>query len=315
MPVVQNNIHYIWVGSPLPEAPQAQQAVKWIMENPHYTFYMWGEGRFVEQNIITLKTLLEGEHNAIFIEHIALMEPLEGPQLIITLRGGRRQIVYSRSITLLPSLGNTSLFMLEELEEWKNYGAASDILRIWALYEHGGIYMDFDIYSNGQPLPLNIEAPDGILMGCASPLEGIGLVNSVLAAPAESKLLKGFCEAIEERYSDEYMPTEGTDAKAFNYAGNSRLSALQQIRREIEEAPDPERKTELKKALKELISVHTIMRTGPQMLVEWAHHQWELENYPDPDWMAIMPEDFTRYDFATVTGYPIRIEFENSWIK
>ncbi|WP_027720870.1 TcdA/TcdB catalytic glycosyltransferase domain-containing protein [Maridesulfovibrio zosterae] len=158
--IIPNKIHFIWVGNEVPN-PQARNLAKWAMENPQYEgVWLWTNTSNIERNADIIANILREYPN---VERVTALTDIIGVKKLIVFRNDTRNLIAIniRSISTLHALGNPS-HLYEELTHWKNYGAVSDIIRIWALHAKGGIYLDFDTYSTGAPLPTNINAPFNI---------------------------------------------------------------------------------------------------------------------------------------------------------
>lgn len=94
------------------------------------------------------------------------------------------------------SFSNMSVYNVEMANETPNLGAASDVLRLEILIEHGGLYMDVDLgFIEAIPDPLQVRE-DLALFG----IYNTRSCNALIAACAGSDLLKECRASITESY-------------------------------------------------------------------------------------------------------------------
>ncbi|MBV6821333.1 RHS repeat-associated core domain-containing protein [Pseudomonas sp. PD9R] len=96
-----------------------------------------------------------------------------------------------------------ALFHRESNGPFKNYAAASDILRLVATYVYGGLYTDGDVA---------VAAPVGVLSathGFMGHMRGNETSNAVIAAAPESSLGKAMLDRVVHAYSDEFSESFG----------------------------------------------------------------------------------------------------------
>ncbi|WP_291328929.1 glycosyltransferase [Desulfovibrio sp. UCD-KL4C] len=292
--IIPNKIHFIWVGNPLP-FEQARNFVKWAIENPRYEgVWLWTNKYNIEVNLNILKKILNIDQR---VEEVVISSNIEGIDLQISIKPDLGARIFIRSIESLPPLEGSEKYLSKALGEWKNYGMASDILRIWVLYQEGGIYMDFDTYSTGGSLSTGIRAPRDILFGQWDYKErGVDgkLVNAVIAASQSSdelKLLAGFMK----RRLDEVIP----DSKA-----QTDLATIDELRVQIRTKKDE--LSLLQRKLRDSLEPLTLSTTGPDSLAEWFYEQKKM--WPQGD-------ETIPYSFQRQSGYNLRIESENTWLR
>jgi mannosyltransferase OCH1-like enzyme/Flp pilus assembly pilin Flp len=94
-----------------------------------------------------------------------------------------------------------------------NFAAQSDMARVLILHNEGGVYSDTDNVSTA-PLPENLSAPRGILVGTAA--DSGAITNALLGAPPNSPAVKAFADDITRRlnqgFSGERNPQDYIDA-------------------------------------------------------------------------------------------------------
>ncbi|MDR6609112.1 RHS repeat-associated core domain-containing protein [Pseudomonas synxantha] len=96
-----------------------------------------------------------------------------------------------------------SLFYRESSGPYKNFAAASDILRLAATYVYGGLYMDGDVA---------VAGPVGELKtvhGFMAHIRGNQTSNAVIAAEPQSSLGKELLDRVVYAYSDEFAERFG----------------------------------------------------------------------------------------------------------
>lgn len=89
-------------------------------------------------------------------------------------------------------------------EKWRNYGAASDILRLHILHREGGIYMDVDDKIKGKIHPnfYLYAGPDDILLNRMVEVEKYnfdGFPNSNFATHAGNRVIEGMLDEMSRR--------------------------------------------------------------------------------------------------------------------
>lgn len=138
MPVIENNINFVWLGGPI---PQTEKSVieNWARQNPGYQVTVWVDSTLwpskqCEQSD-QLSSLAQAHQN---IRYVDISQTLYDPNTL------------SHRLAKYLSLGPTP-----------NYGGASDIWRMHALQQNPGIYADTDV-RNLKPLPEKIIATYGI---------------------------------------------------------------------------------------------------------------------------------------------------------
>jgi hypothetical protein len=82
----------------------------------------------------------------------------------------------------------------------RDYGRASDVLRIAILLQEGGIYMDTDVTCL-KKLPVGISAPEGLLIGHGQSFYINALTNAVMAAPERSETVSKLMGAIGGQFN------------------------------------------------------------------------------------------------------------------
>jgi len=296
---IPNNLHFIWVGGQAPPK-QMDNFCRWVEENPAYEITFWTEACLAEESALTVYRTLQ-QSSSIPIIDIARSDAsfkIESER-----NDGRHSLIFISPITNLPHFCDMAQ-VYEEIHTWRNYGAASDILRIAVLHEYGGIYMDFDTYSKGSSLPTNIIAPKGILFGGANPEEGtMHNTNAVIAAPRHAYELKEINEIIKKQYSEsEYTPVS-QGVTQFTEEAQERLRELADVRRELKERPDD---PNLEQMLIRAVKYKTWYRSGPAII------DYLLMCYRNID---ISNPEVDVYNFQKQSGANIYIDSEASWIK
>lgn len=257
---IPDKIHFIWVGGTIP-VRQGSTVLSWALRNPAYKTQLWTN---------------KPEENAVAIERIAGSFPslVDDPSVLTApwKKGEARVVMMSRQLKkpvevhcrhhakLHSQMGlKLTARFFSELAN-RNFGGASDILRIAALQEEGGIYLDTDSDAMDS-LPGNLTAEDGVLFGV---LDQRGFCNAVIAAPAGHPYLLEIAEAMTADY--EYWERKGLLSKyrrgveearaglvAAKVGGNERVIKAAKTR------------------LQQNISSGTLLITGPTRVAIWLY--------------------------------------------
>ena len=202
MPVIPNRLHFIWVGKPLP-AKYADNIMFWIVSNPKYDVTLWTQEVFLERNMTELFEAYQRKHGLGRILSTNLQYTDEGLTVTISEHATKLLTFNVHRIETMTPLTDPAI-LFEELASWANYGAASDILRMWVLHQSGGIYMDTDTYSPGGSIPCNINAPLGILIHTQE-LDGKPSASSALLASEKgSQQIKEMAEKYQQNYASDF---------------------------------------------------------------------------------------------------------------
>jgi hypothetical protein len=184
--IIPTTLHFIWVGSVIPKR-QAACILSWMYKNPKYTVTLWTN---------------RPAENAAFIHSMAdelfnLFSSVRrnAADVRVTRRIDERTIILSCTDVSQSreTLGEALWARYEDEITERNYGGASDILRIAVLMKVGGIYLDTDSDALLE-LP-TLTAKDGIMFGRLE-----GFCNAVIAAPPDHPHLRGIMDAITSDY-------------------------------------------------------------------------------------------------------------------
>jgi len=296
---IPHNLHFIWVGALVPYN-QAQNLCRWVEENPAYEVYFWTEACSTENNALRVYSILKGIP---FITAIDIARGDNAFKIECDRADGQHSTLFIHPITILPNFCDMAQ-VYEEIHTWRNYGAASDILRIAVLHEYGGIYMDFDTYSRGTPLPTNIIAPKGILFAGANPEDRTEYItNAIIAAPQYASELKELSDLIKDKYETYEYPTIAPGIKRFTESAQNRLHRLAKVRQRLKKDPDnPEAYAELLNVVKFM----TIGRSGPIIIEFWLVYTRKVE---------LDEPEVEVYYFQKESGANLYIASEATWIK
>ena len=138
---VINNLHFLWIGSAL-NAKNTKAFTLWaqIMQNCAFNIYMWYDGRIItpreeKESLAFVKKVIEETSNQrVYFCDFFAYDFTSVPQY----REAIRIYNYEVGKEIRPGLDDFSLKL-------KNWGMASDILRMMILYIYGGFYMDIDM--------------------------------------------------------------------------------------------------------------------------------------------------------------------------
>jgi hypothetical protein len=255
---IPNKLHFIWVGNPIPDR-QASTVLSWAMHNPGYTAILWTNE--VKENVERLRQLA-ARFPSIMDDPSVDQQDSTHARLIVGNKTKKRysEILVKSHLDLNEVMGRTlSPRYFKELEH-RNYGGASDILRIALLKHEGGIYLDTDS-DPGTDLPGSLTAEDGILFGV---LQNRGFCNAVIAAPAGHQYLDEIADAMAGDY--DHWEQEGLLAQYRRGVEDAR-GALDQARKGTNEQAIRNAKTQLQQQ----ISSGTLLITGPTQVAIWLY--------------------------------------------
>ncbi|WP_434679936.1 toxin [Pseudomonas sp. R1-18] len=176
--------HFFWDGSDIPE-PHLQNILIFKELNPEYAINIWT--RKPGQILRTLGRLEDSNDpgkRAMAMSHGKSLTIRTPSELFENLSSD-----YSNAFAL------EAIFNRESSGPFKNIAAASDILRLAAIYTEGGLYMDTDV-AIGRPLG-TLEAPHGFL----AHIERGAFSNAVIAGIPKAKLTRELLDNIVEHYT------------------------------------------------------------------------------------------------------------------
>lgn len=225
---IPNKLSFIWVGEAIPHA-YAKNIILWAQLNPRYQVNLWTQKHLLSTSAQRLLTAFREMTGGDEEDHIQMDATDTGFHFAFQGVAGWPTEVNLERINTLQPLVDPSILQ-EELTEWKNFGQVSDFLRLEVLHSIGGIYMDLDTQPNGQPMPLDIVAPYGILM-CGD-LKGdyLWLLNAIMASPAKNEQLETIAANMEKSYFGEYDPIGGGVARRFVTKNRQRFQKLGKAR-------------------------------------------------------------------------------------
>lgn len=212
---IENNIHFIWVGGVIPEK-YVLEIIRCVeMNTPNYQVYLWTDNP--SEN--------GAQMQKVGVNHCDNRKGLSGldsslefgdatrSSLKINYTTSKRPIFGRREDTT--SALALTIVDIDELKDQlnslmrryneamdpgiRNYGRASDILRLGVLHMVGGVYMDIDVQCL-KPLPADLTAEDGFLVGFGQAGRA-SFTNAVMAAPAGSDFIDRLISSIEDMYT------------------------------------------------------------------------------------------------------------------
>jgi hypothetical protein len=261
-------VHFVWVGAPIPDK-QGRQILEWSRQNPGYTVHLWTDkprenarrlGECWESPPAHVKiSATESKHLPGRNSQFGYTNDTHQVRSIVRLRD-----VLSLAGTLGAELAGRAA---QELYN-RQYGAASDILRIAILKKEGGIYLDTDS-ETATPLPGSLTAEDGILFGYFT---GAGanatFSNAVIAAPRDHAYLDQIQESMSAEYKAWSEPRKAEKAHWWS-TPKSAERLIDQYRHGVDDA----RKTKAENPvlLKERMEALTLVVTGPSRIVLWLY--------------------------------------------
>jgi len=320
---IPNNLHFIWVGGAIPRE-HAATLLEWATGNPDYACHLWTENKNIEEYVEII--IEEFKFQEQRIDKIFKAINLEGVELTLATYSDEVTIQIS-AISGIPALSDVTL-LYEEIYTWKNYGAASDILRLWILHQYGGIYMDLDTFPKNHALPTNINAPKNILFGYMQYFTLITLCNHIIASDKQNNQLIDLSRKVALAYGESFSePIKGVRSipqKQKDLYDEVDTIRQDRSRRAMSPPDDPMAMLPLKMLLGNL----TISRSGPGKIREWIAEQ-EGTNVDTGNKLAFKygggeelsdgtefdQEVFDLYSFQKQTKYWPRCESQSSWVK
>ena len=134
-------VHFIWVGNIIPEQ-YLRNIIDWRNLNPDIMFFLWIDYRTIRETkkntIIFYNKLIE--HNIKLLDVSDVFRQITNDQML-----QNTTLIYETEMGLRPRvlLGDENI-ILNNMNT-KNYGMASDILRILIVKYYGGFYLDTDL--------------------------------------------------------------------------------------------------------------------------------------------------------------------------
>jgi mannosyltransferase OCH1-like enzyme len=134
-------VHFIWVGNIIPEQ-YLRNIIDWRNLNPDIMFFLWIDYRTIREtkrNTINFYNKLI-EHNIKLLDVSDVFRQITNDQML-----QNTTLIYETEVGLRPRvlLGDENI-ILNNMNT-KNYGMASDILRILIVKYYGGFYLDTDL--------------------------------------------------------------------------------------------------------------------------------------------------------------------------
>lgn len=180
--VIPRIAHYIWLGGTLPEYARSN-IVSFQANNQDWQVNIWSDNPARLRNNMIDQGLSETAMGRINIANVNDALEHAPPHLRRDLSG-----VYAREVS----------------GPYRNYAAASDLLRLAVLYQHGGLYMDTDVYVDpSAPLgPINaVRSPASQVL--FAELTGSGQGNHLLASqPGASGMARLLGRAVDSYVRD-----------------------------------------------------------------------------------------------------------------
>ncbi|MCG8532815.1 MAG: hypothetical protein MI749_19460 [Desulfovibrionales bacterium] len=304
MPPIPRNLHFIWVGSVVP-TEYARNFVSWALGNLHYETYLWTEPSHIRHTVKKLLPLFE--NTAPFHDIAGCRKSATPLGTTLTLRSytETQHPIHINDYKKVPPLIDRGL-LRREMKDWKNYGAASDILRIEILHFSGGIYMDFDTYERYDSLPHELIPPKGLLFLISHAAEDL-IKNAVIASDKNNDMLSLLAQSIEH----EYLPYYPKNEDGIRYTPPQTRKMLMELRDyrifKEDNKDNPFADFYLGMGLEDLLKTPTFQRSGPQKI-----HQW-ISNYEHV--ARLTPELILLYDFEVQANCKLRWESDGSWLK
>jgi insecticidal toxin complex protein TccC len=181
--------HYIWEGTNIPNS--VFRNILYFKEtNPDYVVNIWTSRPSTVQR--SLMSSMECQNDAIG-RHLSSKEVL---QKNINVRHPS-ELFSSPSNTYQKNSKLESIFLREISGPFKNYAAASDVLRLLILHAYGGLYMDADVAVKGKIDPINTNA------GTVIHSDDRELSNAILAALPHAEGIGRLLDTVVRNYYEE----------------------------------------------------------------------------------------------------------------
>jgi TcdA/TcdB catalytic glycosyltransferase domain len=279
---IESRLHFVWVGAVIPTR-QASCVLSFAIKNPLYNVTLWTNRP--QENATAMKGVVDSMKTTLTAGGVRGTGNASVLSFRVKATGQAIEIDLVAVTLLHGELGPEMKTRYEEELNERNYGGASDILRIAILKREGGIYLDTD--SDAMLELRALDAPDGIMFGV---LEGRGFCNAVIAAPEGHGYLQEILEAIRSDYN--YWERGGmlaeyrqgvTDARA-KVARAVEVAKTRQLldhmaagRAKVDFAADPgqiatdAKVRAAKTQLQQVMSSGTLLITGPTRVALWLY--------------------------------------------
>ncbi|STX28491.1 putative teichoic acid biosynthesis protein [Legionella beliardensis] len=174
---IPKNIHFVWVGGKLPEE-KLEKIKNWREMNPEFEIMVWTDTPTKNGYLPTSSEDIKYD-SFNYSDYLSSLD-----QFDIETQNSLKKILYSE------------IYLPEG-----NYAAVSDIVRLLALYKHGGFYFDFD----EQPTDLKklIHCLTEPIYGGGNIKERESVANNVLTSNTiKNQALLGYIKEIIQRYGE-----------------------------------------------------------------------------------------------------------------
>lgn len=175
-------VHFVWVGNPLPTKYQ-DNIKNWRDMNPDYEIKLW-----IDRDLLTTEQLEEMKKYA-EKNKITLVD-------IVDKINDENNPVWSKA--------DLSVYYDNVVGENRNWGIASNVLRMHILFEEGGLYLDTDI-SPKKPLDKLLAPPHGLLLRAIfSPVDDVSaaLADNIMASTKNNVIIQEMSKVIIEKYAN-----------------------------------------------------------------------------------------------------------------
>ena len=190
---IESRLHFVWVGAVIPKR-QGSCVLSFAIKNPFYNVTLWTNRP--RENAAAIQAVVDEMKTILAAGAVRGTDNNSILEFQVKATGQRLEIDFAQVSLLHSALGREMKTRYEEELNERNYGGASDILRIAVLKREGGIYLDTD--SDAKLELRSMSAPDGVMFGV---LEGRGFCNAVIAAPADHAYLQEIMDAIRSDYN------------------------------------------------------------------------------------------------------------------
>ncbi|ARG96912.1 TcdA/TcdB catalytic glycosyltransferase domain-containing protein [Legionella micdadei] len=207
MAVLPKDLHFVWLGK-VPDKQARENIMAWKNRNPDYTVRIWIDS---ELFLDPRQSALPGDETSLssYDDYMELVRWARENQIIIADIARKPLIshpVIQHEHALYQEMPARDFFNDEIEGLYRNYAAASDMLRVEILFQRGGFYADAqDVHPGEFPLG-DIDAPHGFLFNQANGTYN----NDFLASVANGSIISAFREAIVQNYQALYQDPDLT---------------------------------------------------------------------------------------------------------
>lgn len=207
MAILPKDLHFIWLGK-VPDRQGRDNIIAWKKQNPDYAVKLWIDSElFIDPKQSGLPE--DEAYLSNYEDYLELVQWASENQ--ITIADIARNPLITHPIVqhehaIYQEMAARNFFDDEIEGLYRNYAAASDILRVEILFRKGGVYADTkDVYPGESPLG-DLDAPHGFLFNGARGFYN----NDFMASEAYGRVISAFRNAIVQNYQSLYRDPQLT---------------------------------------------------------------------------------------------------------